>query len=147
MSDHEMVCVIQFDAYMKTAFQNTKAYYFRRMSRVREKEVNFSDMSKSEESQLSCLDQYEVENFSRVINTAVFDAIIHSELLYGALMELSPDNREIVLLKYWRNMSDKDIGIKMSMSQQMVNYHRHKALYNLKKLIREMNENDEGFDL
>ena len=76
--------------------------------------------------------------FSEKLTTRLFDAVIHDELLYEALLSIKPNIRELLILKYWGDLSDSEVGQAMSMSQQMVNYNKNKALRNLKKIIEEM---------
>lgn len=107
--------------------------------------MNFSELRKDDERQLYLEDTYGIENFSKTIATKLFHAVIHDELLYEALQILTPSNREILLLKYWGEMTDAEIGRVLSMSQQRVNYNRSKSLKLLKRRIEEMIRDDKRF--
>ena len=60
---------------------------------------------------------------------------------------LTPPNCEMLLLKYWGEMTDLEIGRAINMSQQMVSYHRGRSLKRLKTVIEEMMRDDQRFKL
>ena len=95
-------------------------------------------MSKAEESKLFYTDNYPSDNFSEKLTTRLFDAVIHDELLCEALLLIKPNVRELLILKYWGDLTDSEVGQAMRMSQQMVNYNKNKALGNLRKIIEEL---------
>lgn len=63
-------------------------------------------------------------------------------MVHKALLTLNKNNLEIILLKYWGDMTDKEIGQALSMSRKMVNVYRNRSLKHLKKLLEEMREDD-----
>ncbi len=134
--------VIKFNSCVIKALKNELKYRKRSKKNRAKRFVNFSDLSKADEEKLCCNDEYEVELFKETITTTLFDAVIHNEMLHKALMSLKDSNREIILLKYWGDMTDSEIGQALAMSQQMVNYNRNKTLKALKILIEELKEYD-----
>lgn len=147
MLSKEELWMRKFDACVKRALIQELKYRKRSMKNQREHFVNFSELSCLEEQHLCCEDTYSVECFRKTVETKLFDAVICNELLYEALQLLTPSNREILLLKYWGGMTDLEIGRTISMSQQMVNYNKNKALKLLKIMLEEMMQNDERFKL
>lgn len=101
-------------------------------------------MGNSEKNQLLYEDKHGVDNF---IETRLFDAVIHNELLYEALQLLNPNAREIMILKYWGRYTDEEVGVMLNMSRRMVCYSKSKAIASLKCYIEEMMENDKRFKL
>lgn len=145
MLSKEEIWMKKFDACVKKALIQELKYRKRSMKTQRKHVVNFSELRNDDERQLYLEDTYEIEHFSQTIETNLFHAVIHDELLYEALQILTPSNREILLLKYWGEMTDAEIGRVLSMSQQRVNYNRSKSLKLLKRRIEEMIRDDKRF--
>ena len=112
------------------------------MKRKHDKAINFSDLSKSEEHQLLFFDKYPSEEFEEIIETQVFDVIIRNELIYEALSFLKPKSRDIILLKYWCEMSDYEVGQVLNMKRDAVTQNKNRTLNNLKKIIEELLKNE-----
>lgn len=146
ISEEEIV-MRKFDTCIKKALVQELKYRKRSMKNQRARIVNFSELSNLEAQSLYSEDTYPAEKFQKTVETKLFDAVICNELLYESLQVLTPSNREILLLKYWGRMTDSEIGQILSMSQQMVNYHRGKSLRRLKTIIEEMMQNDQRFKL
>ena len=142
MLTHDEIEVIKFKSCVIKALKNELKYRKRNRKNFAKRVVNFSDLSKADEEKLCCEDEYQVELFRETITTSLFDAVIHDEQLHKALLSLQDNNREIILLKYWGDMTDTEIGQALSMSQQMVNYNRNKTLKLLRVLMEELKDND-----
>ena len=134
----EIAEVNKFDSCVKQALNKELKYRIRSMKNRQKHFVNISELSKIDETKLFYTDIYPSDIFSEKLTTSLFDAVIHDELLYEALLSIKPNIRELLILKYWGDLSDSEVGQAMSMSQQMVNYNKNKALRNLKKIIEEM---------
>lgn len=145
MFSKEEICLRKFDACVKKALIQELKYRKRSIKNRGNHFVNFSELNRLDEECLCAEDTYSIEIFQKTIETKLFDAVICNELLYEALQLLTPSNREILLLKYWGEMTDLEIGHTINMSQQMVNYHRGKSLKRLKTVIEEMMQNDQRF--
>ena len=134
----EIAEVNKFDSCVKQALNKELKYQIRSMKNRQKHYINISELSKIDEAKLFYTDIYPSDIFSEKLTTRFFDAVIHDELLYEALLSIKPNIRELLILKYWGDLSDSEVGQAMSMSQQMVNYNKNKALRNLKKIIEEM---------
>lgn len=128
----------KFDSCVKQALNKELKYRLRSTKNYRKHYVNISELSKADELKLFYMDDYPSDNFSENLTTRLFDAAIHDELLYEALLSIKPNVRELLILKYWGNLTDSEVGQAISMSQQMVNYNKNKALGNLRKIIEEL---------
>ena len=117
MKSTEQINVERFDAYLKKVFGNEVKSYYIRLSKQREKYITFSDMSISEEKELVHNDVYAVETISEKVSTRLFDVVLNDELLYNALSAIPKKQREIIILKYWGEMTDTEIGELIGMSQ------------------------------
>lgn len=135
---HEIAEMNKFDAYVKKTLVNELKYRLRSMKKDRERYVNISELSQKDINQLSYADTYPSDIFSEKLTTRLFDTVIHDELLYEALMSIKPNIRELIILKYWGDLTDTEVGQVISMSQQMVNYNKNNALRKLRKIIEEL---------
>ena len=139
----EIVEVKQFDACVKVYLKNELRYRIRTINHYRKHYISMSELSEFDLSKLSAYDIYPSDEFQKKINTRLFDAKIHDELLYEALLVIKPLTREIIILKFWGEMSDEEIGKKLSISRKMVNYYKNKALINLREIMEEINKNEQ----
>lgn len=128
----------KFDSCIKKGLTQELKYRLRSMKNRQKHYVGISDLSYSEMSKLTYNDKYPSEVFRQKLTTRLFEAVVHDELLYEALLEMKPDIREIVLLKYWGDLSDLEIGQAMKMNRRTVNYNKNKALRELRKILEEM---------
>lgn len=135
MKSIEKIAVERFDAYLKKVFANDVKSYYISLSKKREQYVTFSNMTVSEKNKLQHNDVYKSELFSKKVSTKFYDVILHDELLYDAILSLNPKRREIILLKYWGEKTDSEIGELIGMSQRTVNYNKNKSLKILKETI------------
>lgn len=133
---NEIGIVRRFDSYVKQAINYTTKFYFRTKYRHCEKETSFSN---TDEMVLAVKDQYCFEY------DVVYDIAIFNELLFEALNQLNPKARKVIILKYWHDMTDEEIGEILNIGRTSVNYNKHAALKTLKKIIMELNKNDERF--
>ena len=78
--------------------------------------------------------------FEEKISTRLFDAFIHDELLYEALLSIKPKSRELIVLKYWGDMTDCEVGQVLNLSKGTVNKNKRKTLQKLKELMEEMKD-------
>ena len=130
--------VNKFDCCVKKGLTLELKYRLRSMKNHQKYYISISDLSYSEMSKLTYNDEYSSEVFREKLATRFFEAVIHDELLYEALLSMRPDIREIVLLKYWGDLSDNEIGQAMKMNRRTVNYNKNKALRELRKFLEEM---------
>lgn len=130
--------VNKFDSCIKKSLTQELKYRLRTMKNHQKRYINFSDLAYSEMSKLTYKDKYPSEVFKEKLTTRLFSTVIHNELLYEALLAMPPDIREIVLLKYWGDLSDNEIGQAMKMNRRTVNYNKNKALRELRKFLEEM---------
>lgn len=143
----QKLVVAKFDSLVKKSLSNELKYRVRGIKNRNKHIIVFTDLSNSEMSQMYYEDTYEFNYFKKNIATKIFDAVIHDELLYEALLHLDPKRREIILLKYWGRYSDNEVGRLLNMSRRMVCYNKNKAIHLLRKIIEEMKRNDARFEL
>jgi len=122
-----------FDSYVKKILKYAARDYYGQMKRRREREISFADLTGAELSKLAVTDKYfsdthafDVQGFS--IGIADID-------LATALSELPAEKRDIILLSYFLDMTDKEIAERLNLANSTVAYRRNSTIKNLKKIM------------
>lgn len=134
-SEFDIIC--QFDSCVKNALKNELKYRLRQNRNYKKYFKSISELSSDEISYLTYKDTYPSDEFKEILVTRLFEAVIHDELLYEALLSIKENVREIILLKYWGELSDAEIGQAMQMNRRTVNHNKNKALLELRRFIEE----------
>jgi len=131
--DQDKQCI--FDSFCKTVLRNEVRNYYAEVKRLRDKEISLSDISAQELVQLSTMDTYfATEHIFDVVGNDVFVSDIG---IAEALRNLPERNRDIILLYYFLDLSDDEIGKKLNMIRSTVQYRRTNTLQKLKKIMEE----------
>jgi len=129
-----------FDSFCKKVLRNDVRNHYDEMKRLRDKEVSFSELSARELEQLSTTDKYfRVEQTFNVLGN---DIIVNDESIAEALKVLPERKRDIILLSYFLELSDGEIGKKLNLIRSTVQYQRTSTLRELKKMMEEENANE-----
>ncbi len=136
---HEIHKQHTFDCYCKKILRNEACNIQKEYARRRKIEVSFDELTNKELEEMSVTDEYFVEEFS-------FDVLdgrisVKNEQLATALQALPERKRDIVLLSYFLDMTDKEIAEKLNMVRKTVQYHRTTTLKELRKRL-EANNNE-----
>ena len=123
----------QFESFCKALLRNALNDILRRVQRVAENEVTFSELSQAEMDSLFAVDEYPVEHFRFKVDGG--DVTIKNERLYHALSKLPPVKRDIVLLAVCFKQSDAKIAKKLNMVRSTVQSQRTSSLANLRKMM------------
>ena len=117
----------QYDALAKKVLKGEARSYYRELSKRAALEVNFSEMSEAELLQLYTLDEYESDYYR--FEVSGYDVLVKNELLGEALPE---KKRDIILLSYFLDMSDEEIGGLLNVVRSTIFRHRNTALEKIK---------------
>ena len=98
----------QYDALAKKTLVGEAKSHRRTLAKRAAREVTFSDLSESELAQLFTTDEYESDYFR--FQVSGFDVLVKNELLAEVLNALPERKRDIILLSYFLDMSDAEIG-------------------------------------
>lgn len=123
----------EFDRLCRMVLRGEAIDYDNHISWRSKHETSLSWLSESQEGQLGVLDEYPCERFCFQVQG--YSILIRSKTLANALARLSNENRDIVLLSYFLDMTDQEIADKLDMVRRTVNY---KHTQSLKKLRNEM---------
>ena len=106
--------------------------YFDELNRQREREVIFSELLQKDLEALCSHDDYEMaENFT-VMGRQV---PVRDEWISEALKKLPVKKREIILMLYFLDMTEKEIAACLKLVQSTVHYHKDDSLRLMRKLM------------
>jgi len=139
-NSHEQDKQRVFDSFCKKVLKNEVRDYYDEVKRQRAKEVSFSELSERELEQLSTTDKYFATE--QIFNVLGNDVVVNDNTIAEALHSLPECNRDIILLSYFLELSDGEIGKKLNMIRSTVQYRRTSTLRELKKIMKEEHAND-----
>lgn len=106
--------------------------YLDELDRQREREVIFSELLKKDLDALYCCDEYDMVDYFTVMGRQV---PVHNEWISMALKKLPVKKREIILMLYFLNMTEKEIADCLKLVQSTIHYHKDDSLRLLRKLM------------
>ena len=139
-SSYEETIQHQFDAFAKKNLKGEAKSLFRQLYKLRDKEVCFSEMSDAELNELYCYDEYDLAQYT--FKVLGYDIKIKDDLLGEALELLPEKKRDIVLMSYYLELSDEEIGKVLKVVRSTVFRHRKTALSKIKNYM-EGNKTDD----
>ena len=123
-----------FDCYIKRSLKREVWNDHRETKARLLNEVVFSDLPEETINALGSFDNYEWECVSFVIADDVI--FIQNEALAQALMMLTEEERNILLMHWFLHMADREIALQLKLARRTVNDKRHKSYYKLVRLMR-----------
>jgi len=133
-SSFEKAIEAQFDCLTKKVIKYAQKKYYRDISRRWRNEVSFSDLSEIELNNFCTLDDYSI-NYT-AFNVLGMEVQVSDEQLSKALKVMPEKKRNIILLSYFMDMSDLEIGKLMNLVRSTIYRHRTSTLEEIKKYIR-----------
>ena len=130
----------QYDALIKKVLKGEAKNYLIELVKRAGREVYFSDLSERELNKFFVTDTYASDYFN--FEVAGYDIIVKNDLLGEALGTLPDKKRDIVLMSYFLDMSDDEIGTLLNVVRSTVFRHRKNALAKIKQYM-EGKSNDE----
>lgn len=129
----------QFGGFWTRVLKNEAKYIYRELSNQAVKEKVFDELSDKELSELAVYDNY--FNSEHVFNVHGKEVVVNGDLLAEALEKLPADKRDVILLSYFLEMTDAEIGKELDTVRQNISKRRAYIL----KLMRKYLEK-EGFE-
>ncbi|NSB12327.1 sigma-70 family RNA polymerase sigma factor [Clostridium beijerinckii] len=140
-SSFEKAIEAQFDCLTKKVIKYTQKKYYRDISRRWRNQLSFSDLSEMELNHFGILDDYS-SNYT-AFNVLGMEVQVSDEQLSKALEVLPEKKRNIILLSYFMDMPDLEIGKLMNLVRSTIYRHRTSALKEIKKMYKEDSEYEE----
>lgn len=131
-SEHLACC---FDAYCKRLLKHEVIDAIREQKRLGQWETTFSELTRTEQNQLQYIDQYAPDR--RVFPLLGREIEVLDADLVRALSVLPADRRAIILLFYFLEMRDEEIGAELGLSRPTVQRRRTSTLDMLRKILEE----------
>lgn len=128
----------QFDYICKRAVDNERKNYIKSLSRQSRRETLFSDMGDYLVSQFATVDTYPSDFHVFALNGCAVS--VENDLLSEALRNLPDRKRDIILLFYFMDMSDAEIGELFHLNRSTVFRHRTSGLAFIKEFMEENKE-------
>ena len=122
-----------FESFISKLIKNEGKDARKEIARRAKHEVTFSQLIESELSQISTTDNYEMESMTFAIKGDT--VTVHDIMLGKALASLPPQRREVILLSYFLNLNDMQIGDIMHLGTSTINKRRHATLHRLKEIL------------
>ncbi len=124
----------RFDFFCKKSIKFSNYELLAIEKRIYEKMVLYPEFNEKIFPQLYTIDDYKIFKF--IININNFEIAIENEILYRALMLLSEKKREIILLSFFMDMTDDEIGKQMLIPKSSVQYNRKSAINYIREKMK-----------
>jgi RNA polymerase sigma factor (sigma-70 family) len=131
--EHEEHIRHTFDSYCKKMLKYAARTYYGKLQKSAGRETSFSDLSARELAGLTVTDKYFTDEYV----FSVLDATVgvSDGDLGEALTALPADKREIVLMSYFFDMTDREIAERLNLKRRTVANRRTSTLRLLKNLM------------
>ena len=140
-SSFEKAIEAQFDCLVKKVIKCEQKKYYRDIFNHRKREVTFSDLPENYFNKFSILDDY-TSDYS-VFNVLGIEIKVLDKQLSKALKILPEKKRNIILLSYFMDMSDSEIGQLMNLVKSTIYRHRTSTLEEIRKMYEEDYDDEE----
>ena len=122
-----------FDSYCKRIIKNEARTAFRQLQERQDWETVFSELPEETLAQLGAWDQYPWEFVAFPVENDV--VLIEDDRLADALRVLPSESRDILLMYWFLELTDREIANRVHLPRRTVNYRRLQAYRLLKKLM------------
>ena len=125
-----------FDSFTKTVVKNKAIDILREYSRQAAREVSLSDVSPSDiEKWASVTDTYRL--YRKAYNVQNHVVYVNDPVIGELLQKLTPQRRDVILLYYFMDLTDVEIGKLLKIDNTTAKYRRLSALDRLKRMMEE----------
>lgn len=126
-----------FDSFFKTVARNKSIDILREYARQADREKPLSELSPSDIGKsASVMDSYCL--YSRPYQVRNFVVRVYDPNIGEVLQYLTPQRREVILLYYFLDLNDVEIGKLLHIDNSTAKYRRRSALKQLKKLMEDL---------
>lgn len=122
----------KFCTYCVKVLHGEALNYLDELERQREREVIFSELLQKDLDTLYCCDDYDMVDYFTVMGRQI---PIRDEWISMALKKLPVKKREIILMLYFLDMTEKEIAAHLKLVQSTVHYHKADSLRLMRKLM------------
>ena len=131
----------RFHAFCKAVLHNEACNYYRERTRKIQHEISYEYLQENTPFAPHSIDEYFVLQDKPTDFTVSGQIVtVYSEKLAKALVCLSELRREIILMRYYLQLRDKQIAALLGKPRTTVNYQKNAALKQLRKEMERMND-------
>ena len=131
----------QFCAFCMTVLHHAACNYFRTRSRQRQREISSDYLHEQWGFEPYITDKYFVKEDNPTAFMVIGQSVmVGSEKLANALLLISEQRREIILLSYYLRYSEVQIAALLNQPRTTVNYQKNAALKQLRKEMERLND-------
>ncbi|MDD3279139.1 MAG: sigma factor-like helix-turn-helix DNA-binding protein [Lachnospiraceae bacterium] len=134
-SDFQKTTQCQFESLLKKVTRGIVANYRKELSRRQNKEVSFCELPEIVVENFAVWDDYETDY--TVFNVCGIDIRVLDDKLAEALKRLPEKKRNILLMFYFLEMSDTEIGDLLNITRRSSHRNRTSSLDEIKKIFEE----------
>lgn len=139
-SDFQKTVQCRFESCLKKVVRSVVKDYYKELNRRKNKEMFFCELPEITVESLAVWDDYETDY--TLFNVCGTDIRVLDDELAEALKKLSERNREHLLMYYFLEMSDKEIGELLNIDRTTSFRTRKKSLDEIRKLLKEMKKDE-----
>jgi len=122
-----------FDSLCKKVLKREAIDIQRRENRQGKREVAFSELTEQDFAKLAATDRYFTNEY---VFSVLGESVAVADCELGEALNVIPaDRRDIVLMSYFFDMTDKEIAERLNIARRTVAYKRTSTLKDLKKLL------------
>jgi RNA polymerase sigma factor (sigma-70 family) len=132
-NDKETTIRHQFDNFCRKILIGEASNYRKELARRSRHEISFSELSETELDRLCVMDEYSTDYY--LFQVMGYDVEVKDALIGEALEALSEKKRNIILMSYFMDMSDEEIGELMQLVRTTIYRHRTSSLNQIKKYM------------
>ena len=134
-SDFQKTIQCQFESLLKKIIRGIVVNYHKELSRRQNKEVPFCELPEIVVENLAVWDEYEIDY--TIFNVCGIDIRVLDDKLAEALKKLPEKKRNILLMFYFLEMSDTEIGELLNITRRSSHRNRTSSLDEIRKMFKE----------
>ena len=127
----------QFGAFCVKVLKNEARYIQRELASLQSQEKSLDELTTSELEQTAVWDKHFMSE--HVFEVLGLPVVVTGDLLADALAQLPEGKRDVILLSYFLDMTDREIADKLNMVRYTIQRKRVKSLKEMKQRL-EVNE-------
>lgn len=125
----------QFEVYCKKVIRGERCDYLRQVLRRSEQELSFSDLPIDALLRIGTVDNYPSGYY--VFETHGHQFSVADDRLGEALLQIETAGRDILLLAYFLDLKDREIGALLGIPRSTIQRRRQRFLDQMKQLLKE----------
>jgi len=131
-SDKEIIR-LKFWRYCTKVVHGEALNYLNELRKIHEHEIGFSELTEEEWNRMKVMDDYLEKSYFPVFGLEI---PVNSFAISEALKQLPEKKRNIILMSYFLDMTEKEIAKYLDMVQSTVHYHKTDSLKLLKEIMK-----------